>query len=225
VATAQSVERDRLRHALQAAEEERRRWARELHDETLQALGGLRLGLAAAAREPDPDVLRERVREAVDQIQGEVANLRAIITDLRPAALDQLGLQPALEALVQRVASTQGLEIEADLDLRPLDPDVETAVYRLAQEALTNIARHANATAVRLRVRAGDGRTELEIADDGRGFDTTADAAGFGLRGMRERVGLVGGTLDIDSGPGGTRIRASIPDDYVPVSTSPLSSA
>jgi signal transduction histidine kinase len=211
VATAQTVERDRLRYALQAAEEERRRWARELHDETLQALGALRLSLAAAAREPDPDRLRELVREAVGQIQGEVANLRAIITDLRPAALDQLGLEPALEALVSRVASVEGLDIETDLELRPLDGEVETTIYRLVQESLTNIARHAAANHVSVSVHAGDERVEIEVRDDGRGFDPEADVGGFGLRGMRERVALVGGTLELTSGMGGTTVRASVP--------------
>jgi signal transduction histidine kinase len=226
VATAKSVERERLRHALQAAEEERRRWARELHDETLQGLGALRVGLAGAAREEDPEALRAHVRAAVDQIAGEIANLRAIITDLRPAALDQLGLQPALEALAHRVASVEGLDVSTDFDLRPLEPEVETTVYRLVQEALTNVARHARATAVRVQARAGAGRVELAVEDDGRGFDPSAEGPGFGLQGMRERVALAGGTLDLASGPDGTAVRATLPAAYLePASTRPLSSA
>jgi signal transduction histidine kinase len=228
VSTAKSVERDRLRHALQAAEEERRRWARELHDETLQGLGGLRVGLAAATREPDGEVLREHVRGAVEQLQNEIANLRAIITDLRPAALDQLGLEPALEALVQRVASVEGLEVATDLALRPLDPDIETTVYRLVQESLTNVSRHARATRVNVRVRLEGARVVLEVRDDGEGFDPSADVTGFGVQGMRERVALAGGTLQIESGPAGTRVAVSLPAGYAPeppASTSPLSSA
>jgi len=140
-----------------------------------------------------------------------VANLRAIITDLRPAALDQLGLEPALEALVSRVASVEGLDIETDLELRPLDGEVETTIYRLVQESLTNIARHAAANHVSVSVHAGDERVEIEVRDDGRGFDPEADVGGFGLRGMRERVALVGGTLELTSGMGGTTVRASVP--------------
>ncbi|HWT93170.1 MAG TPA: GAF domain-containing sensor histidine kinase [Solirubrobacteraceae bacterium] len=211
VATARTVERDRLRHALQAAEEERKRWARELHDETLQGLGALRVGLAAAAREPDPEALRGHVRAAVDQLQDEVASLRAIIADLRPAALDQLGLAPALEALVTRVAQTQGLEVTTDFALRPLDPDVETTVYRLVQEALTNVSRHAAATSVHVAARVDGSRVSLEVADDGRGFDPDAAVSGFGVAGMRERVALAGGTLAIDSGASGTRVRVALP--------------
>jgi signal transduction histidine kinase len=214
VATAKSVERDRLRHALHASEEERRRWARELHDETLQGLGALRVGLAAAAREPDAEEMRRHVRAAVDQITDEVANLRAIITDLRPAALDQLGLEPALEALGQRIASVEGLEVEQRLALRPLDPDVETTVYRLVQESLTNVARHARATRVRIEVVAAPDTVAVTVADDGKGFDPAATTAGFGLEGMRERVALAGGTLDIDSGPEGTTLRMVVSADY-----------
>ena len=212
VSTAQSVERDRLRHAMEASEEERKRWARELHDETLQGLGGLRVGLSAALREEDPEVLRRHVGSAVEQIAGEIQNLRSIITDLRPAALDQLGLRPALEALVHRVASVEGLEVDTYLDLPDsLGATLDTAVYRLVQEALTNVAKHARATGVRVAVRQEGATIAIEVADDGRGFDPTAASAGFGVHGMRERIALVGGTLDIVSGEGGTLLRASVP--------------
>jgi signal transduction histidine kinase len=210
VATAQTVERDRLRHTLRAAEHERSRWARDLHDETLQGLAALRLGLSAAAREPDPEALRAHVREAVDQIATEIQNLRAIITDLRPAALDQLGLVPALEALAQRVA-VDGLDVALDVDLERLDPEIETTVYRLVQEALTNVRRHAEASSVRIEARVADGRVALSIADDGRGFDPSAHTTGFGVVGMRERAALVGGTLEVASRPDGTTVRASLP--------------
>ena len=211
VSTAQSVERDRLRHALRAAEDERARWARELHDETLQGLAALRVGLSAAAREPNDEALRAHVRTAVEQIAGEIENLRAIITDLRPAALDQLGLGAALEALTGRIATGDGLDIELALELDRLDPEVETTVYRLVQEALTNIKKHARASSVRIEARSSDGRVELSVADDGRGFDPGAATAGFGVAGMRERAALLGGTLDVASGPQGTIVRASLP--------------
>jgi signal transduction histidine kinase len=224
VSTAKSVERDRLRHALEAAEAERRRWARELHDETLQGLGALRVGLAAAAREPEAEALRAHVRVAVEQLQNEIGNLRAIITDLRPAALDQLGLEPALEALIQRVASVEGLDVTTELALRPLDPDVETTVYRLVQESLTNVSRHARATSVRVGVRLEGSQVSLVVADDGQGFDTAADAEGFGLRGMHERVALAGGTIDIASGPDGTTVAVTLPAAYVDPPASPTRS-
>ena len=211
VATAQSVERDRLRYALDAAEAERGRWARELHDETLQGLAALRVGLAAAARSEDADALREAVQAAVEQIRGEITNLRGIIADLRPAALDQLGLGAALEALADRVASSEGLEIDVEVDLLPLPSIVETTVYRLVQEAFTNVKKHARATKVRLSVAVRDDDVVLSVADDGAGFDPHADTAGFGLRGMRERAALVGGTLDVESGEAGTTVRAQVP--------------
>jgi signal transduction histidine kinase len=211
VSTAQTVERDRLRHALRAAEDERARWARELHDETLQGLAALRVGLSAAAREPDPEALRAHMRTAIDQIAGEIQNLRAIITDLRPAALDQLGLAPALEALTSRVATTEGLDVQLAVELDRLDPEIETTVYRLVQEALTNVKKHAGASAVRVEAGAEAGRVALTVVDDGRGFDPDAATAGFGVAGMRERAALVGGTLDVASGPGGTTVRASLP--------------
>ena len=117
VATAQSVEQDRLRRTLRAAEEERRRWARELHDETLQGLGGLRVLLSSARRSQQPDALRATIEAAVEQIGQEIDNLRSLITELRPAALDELGLGPALDALFDRMRMLHGLEIDADVQL------------------------------------------------------------------------------------------------------------
>lgn len=211
VATAQTVERDRLRHVLRASEEERGRWARELHDETLQGLAALRVGLSAAARAPDAEALRAHVREAVDHIAHEIENLRAIITDLRPAALDQLGLEPALRTLTSRLAETDGLEVQLAVELDRLEPEVETTVYRLVQEALTNVKKHAGATSVRIDVRTADGRVELSVADNGDGFDPDAATAGFGVAGMRERAALLGGTLEVTSGSDGTTVRATLP--------------
>ncbi len=220
VATAQSVERDRLRRSLRAAEEERRRWARELHDETLQALGGLRVLLSSARRSSDAEALRRTLDIAVDQLADEIANLRALITELRPAALDELGLAPALDALFDRVRSAHGLDLVPNVELEAteirsahrLDPDVETIVYRVVQESLTNAARHAEAERVEIDVIERAGELEVVIRDDGRGFDTDAPASGFGLTGMKERVALWGGTLNISSAPGaGTTIDATLP--------------
>src|SRR5436305_155062 len=187
VATAQSVEQDRLRRTMRAAEEERRRWARELHDETLQGLGGLRVLLSSARRNSDVEQLHKTLQIAVDQIAEEIANLRALITELRPAALDELGLAPALEALFDRVRTLHGLELQVRLDLRydnrmeatRLDTDVETAIYRLVQESLGNAARHAQAERVAVEVLERDAELHVSIRDDGSGFDIEAPSSGF----------------------------------------------
>jgi signal transduction histidine kinase len=224
VATAQSVEQDRLRRSLRAAEEERKRWARELHDETLQGLGGLRVLLSSARRSSDSDTLRAVVESAVEQLGVEISNLRALITDLRPAALDELGLGAALEALFQRVHDLQGLEVSAAVSLdyetgtngSRLEPDVETTIYRVVQEALTNAVKHGDAT--RATVEVVESRTDirLTVRDDGHGFDTAAPAEGFGIGGMRERISLAGGAMEIESSPGGgTVVTASIPVAHV----------
>ena len=215
VVLAQTVQHERLRHSLDAAEAERRRWARELHDETLQGLGGLRVMLTTALRRgPEGDVA-DLLREGVGQVEREIENLRAIITELRPAALDELGLVPAIEALVARVSTVQGLTIECALDLprdeRRLPQELETTVYRVVQEALTNIAKHADAELVRVTISSAGGRIEIDVADDGRGFDVVGATSGFGLAGMRERVTLSGGRLEITPAPSGTTVRAVIP--------------
>jgi signal transduction histidine kinase len=216
VATAQTVERDRLRRSLKAAEEERRRWARELHDETLQGLGGLRVLLSSARRTSDLETLRGAVGSAVEQLSAEIANLRALITELRPAALDELGLKPALDALVDRARTIADVEIHARIEIAAgtrLDPESETAVYRVVQESLTNAIRHAQARRVEIEVLATAGEIQLTVRDDGAGFDPLESTAGFGLTSMRERVSLVGGELDITSGSDGTRIRAKLPSE------------
>jgi signal transduction histidine kinase len=216
VALAQSVQTDRLRVSLAAADAERRRWARELHDETLQGLGGLRLLLSSAVRSADPARSQEAMREAIGYIEQEIENLRAIITELRPAALDELGLATAIEALLDRHREQSGLIVDATIELgvrgedRGLDIELETAAYRLVQEALTNVAKHANANSVRVSVKREAGRISIEVADDGRGFDTAHSTDGFGLAGMRERVTLAGGTLSIESGENGTTLSATL---------------
>ncbi len=223
VATAQSVEQDRLRRTLRAAEEERRRWARELHDETLQGLGGLRVLLSSARRNNDVGQLHRTLETAVDQIAQEIANLRALITELRPAALDELGLAPALEALFDRVRTLHGLELEAHIELAyesgragaRLEMDVETAIYRLVQESLSNAARHAHADHVDVEVVEHDEQVRVLVRDDGGGFDTGAPSSGFGLTGMRERVALTGGRLEITSSADGTTICAELPSGRV----------
>jgi signal transduction histidine kinase len=212
VATARTVEEDRLRHSLQAAESERRRWARELHDETLQALGGLNMLLKSAGRSGDPDVLRGAIGDATEHVAREIENLRSIITELRPAALDELGLAPALTTLVKRVATASGLEIATDIEIdRRLAEEQETVAYRVVQESLSNIVKHAQATHVDVLVRSDNGELKIAVADDGRGFDPSRPAAGFGLVGMRERIDLAGGRLAIGPNDPGTRVEVVLP--------------
>ncbi len=217
VALAQSVQSDRLRSSLAAADAERRRWARELHDETLQGLGGLRVLLSSARRGDDLGRAQTAMDEAVEHIEREISNLRSIITELRPAALDELGLRTAIEALLDRHREQSGFEIDGELALTGskaeprLSEELDTAVYRLVQEALTNVAKHARANRVRVAVKESDGELLIEVQDDGLGFDADLSSDGFGLAGMRERVGLAGGTMSIDSGEHGTLLRACLP--------------
>jgi signal transduction histidine kinase len=218
VALAQSVQADRLRSSLAAADAERRRWARELHDETLQSLGGLRVLLSSALRRDDPQHAQEAMRAAVAQIEQEIDNLRAMITELRPAALDELGLRSAIEGLLDRHREQNGFRLDGELALpdpsageQRLAEDLETAVYRLVQEALTNVAKHAHASRVRVAVSEADGQLSIEVQDDGAGFDRETASHGFGLAGMQERVTLAGGTLSVDSDERGTVVKARLP--------------
>jgi signal transduction histidine kinase len=219
VATAQSIASEHSRQRLAATEDERARWARELHDETLQSLSALRIGLSSAARSERPDALERAVGQAVNQLEDAIANLRALITDLRPAALDELGVQAAVEGLAERTAR-HGLEVDVSIDLAyehgragaRLVSDLETALYRIVQEALTNASKHGNAKRAVVEISERDATVQLTVRDDGDGFDPGAKTDGFGLLGMRERVELLGGKLRLDSAPGsGTSVRVSIP--------------
>ncbi|MGZ4195685.1 MAG: GAF domain-containing protein [Solirubrobacteraceae bacterium] len=217
VAINRSVEAERLRSTIAAADAERSRWARELHDETLQALGGLRVLLASTVGRGDANTKDDAMRQAIEDIELEIGNLRAIISDLRPSLLDDLGLRPAIEALLDRRRDT-GLEIDSELVLPDpshnedsLPPELETAVYRLVQEALTNVVKHARATRVRVFVGVGGDRAKIEVEDDGVGFDAAARTSGFGLAGMRERVYLSGGELTFEPANPGTKVCASLP--------------
>lgn len=217
VATAQSVERGRLEQSVEAAEQERRRWARELHDDTLQTLGAVRLMLTRAAADMGSSDL---IEQADGALQQAIEGLRGIITELRPASLDELGLAPALESLVERMAAMHDVDVELSTDLayesgleeEPLSPELESAAYRIVQEALNNALRHAQPKQIAVEVSDSDGELSVVVRDDGRGFDTTAAHAGFGLLGMRERSELVAGVVTVDSRPGtGTAVVATFP--------------
>ncbi|HMJ33490.1 MAG TPA: GAF domain-containing sensor histidine kinase [Baekduia sp.] len=220
VATAQTVQSHSTERSIRASEAERTRWARELHDETLQELGGLRVLLSAARRSDDPGRVDEALEQAVGLVTHGIATLRALITDLRPAALDEIGTLGALTALVDRVRAASGLvvELEADLDFESGRtgqrhvPELEEAVYRLVQEALTNAVKHAGATRVDVVVRESGQALHITVRDDGGGFDPDGQSPGFGLVGMRERIALAQGTLEVRSAPGeGTAVEIELP--------------
>ena len=219
VATARSAASDRQRERLAAAEGERGRWARELHDDTLQSLAALRLSLSAARRKGGLQVLEQAVGQAIESLEDGVSNLRALVSDLRPAALDELGLKAAVAALCER-ASRNGLEIDTSLDLayeqgRELTrhtPELETALYRIIQEALSNAAKHSHAGRAAIEIVENRAVVKLTVRDDGDGFDPATRTAGFGLLGIRDRVQLLHGTVQIESSPGeGSTVTASFP--------------
>ena len=219
VGTAQALSAERQRERSAAAEAERRRWARELHDETLQGIAAVRVMLASSRRDDDAE-LRATVTRAADALQGEVDRLRDIIHDVRPSSLDDLGLMAAMEALVARHADDGGpaLQLEVDLDHEAgrtperLHPDVETAIYRIAQEALTNALKHAEAHTVTIAVAEIEGEVGVSVRDDGRGYDPKAITSGFGLVSIHERVELLDGRLRVRSAPGeGTTLEARVP--------------
>ena len=210
--------RDSARRALSAQEAERRRIARELHDEIGQLLTGLVLRSETLARRAPEDLRRdlEDLREAARQAAEEV---RRIARRLRPEALDELGLQSALLALCTAVSDRAGLPIDRDLqrDL-PLTSEQELVIYRVAQESLTNVARHAGATHahVTLRDDDGDGGVLLVVRDDGVGLPDDAERKSNGLRGMRERALLVGANIAIGPANGrGTEVRLRVPNKEI----------
>jgi signal transduction histidine kinase len=220
IATARSVEADRLRHSMHASEQERKRWARELHDETLQELGALRFTLTGALQSHDPERVKGALERAVDQIGLTIGGLQGLITELRPAALDELGLRPAIEALAERIRTTSGLEVELDIGLRGgggaapsrLAPAIENTAYRLVQEALNNIVKHARAERVDIAILEDEASLTITVHDDGTGFRVDGAHSGFGLLGMHERAELVGGEVSIESTLGeGTTVSATLP--------------
>ena len=219
VATAQDVAAGTLRRRIDAQEDERRRWARELHDETLQELAALKV-MAAVARRAATDEDRAAALEEIGaRADVAVRALRRLITDLRPAALDENGLKAALEALADRTMQMQALTVELEVDLRHdqasrgrLPPELEDTIYRVVQEALSNVIKHAGATSASVRVLESSSAVDVRVTDDGRGFDPGAASSGFGLVGIRERASLVGGTVEVHSDPGaGTTLRMSVP--------------
>ena len=217
VASARDTAAEMLRRSIESAEQERGRWARELHDETLQELAGLKLALGAVRRADSDSARGEALNAAAGRIDFAIQALRRIIADLRPAELDDLGLEPALETLVERVRASAPLELRIDLicdlaDSDRLPPKIEDVIYRVVQEALSNAIRHSEASRVNVNIREQAAQVEVVVHDDGAGFEITGDTPGFGLAGMRERVAFVDGELEIETAPGaGTIVRVKLP--------------
>ncbi len=242
LAAERSVEIERLRYGMQAREHERKRWAREIHDESIQGIGALRLQLANARDLDDKQALSDAVDAALEGLGTEIDGLRHLITELRPAALDDLGLEAALQALARRAQAVDGLEVRTEIDLgrepgqagdasaasspegengsRRLDPELESTIYRVVQEALTNVGRHARATSAVISVSERDGVIRASVTDDGRGLPDAGRLGprgdglegGFGMSGMRERAELVGGELEFAPAPErGTVMRLTVP--------------
>jgi signal transduction histidine kinase len=215
VGTAQTVEAGRLQQQVEVAEDERRRWAQELHDGVLQSLAAVRITLAVALQTSGAD-RAERIEAAAEQtvegLEDQITELSRLINDLRPASLERLGLPAALEALAEESANRGDFEVATDIDLDgALTSDEERGVYRLVQEALTNVVKHAAARHASVRVHDAGGTVEIEVRDDGSGFDPALDP-GRGLLGMRERVELLGGSIEVDSRPGaGTKVSSRLP--------------
>jgi two-component system, NarL family, sensor histidine kinase UhpB len=195
--------RDSARRELAAQERERRRLARELHDEIGQNLTALSMRLARIAGDADPAVA-EQLEQARGATLRTVEDVRRLAQRLRPAALDELGLAAALTTLCAEMSHSTGLPIARDLpsDLPPLAPEVETVLYRVTQETLTNVVRHAGARAAEVSLTLDpDAHLVLRVSDDGKGMPDRTAMNG-GIRGMRERALLVGGELDVRSTAG-----------------------
>jgi signal transduction histidine kinase len=223
-----STELRRLRYGNEARERERTRWAREIHDEAIQGMGALRLALANARDGGDSQALAQAVDGVLEGLGNEIDGLRHLITELRPAALDDLGLTAALQALARRAQAKDGLDVSientlgegADGEERRLDAELEGTIYRVVQEALTNVGRHAQASRAVVSICERDGVVEASVTDDGRGMPDAEQLGprgdglegGFGMGGMRERAELVGGQLEWAPAPErGTVVRLLVP--------------
>src|SRR3954454_13098902 len=207
LARLETERRDSVGRALEAQEGERLRVAQELHDGVGQTLTGVVLQLGRVARDV-PGASRDGVLEAQETARGSLEEVRRIAHRLRPEALDDLGLASALLVLGERVAEHSGLDVAVHVQpgLPDFDPDAELVLYRVAQEALTNVARNAAAGRAEVRLELSGGRPRLEIDDDGKGLPSRPPDGG-GVRGMRERAVLIGASLRLVGSPlGGTRV-------------------
>lgn len=229
-----SLQRARVRARHDGAERERRRWARELHDDTLQELGAVQVVLSSAAADGHPDVMRGAIDQARSLVGNQITSLRHLITDLRPLVLDELGLRAALVALCRRTSETFGIRV--DLRTDPQDADIsdrltseaQAHVYRIVQEALTNAVKHAQPTRITVAMEADRHGVTLTVADNGQGMPPLPESRrwpgrraatppastvrGVGLSAMHERADLIDAQLTLRSVPGkGTTITLRVP--------------
>ena len=220
VATAKNVATEGLRRAIEASERERTRWARELHDEPLQELAALKLALSRLRRADDAAEHERALTLAEQQVERATQGLREMVTELRPAALDELGTRAAVHTLAERAGRQGRIDIELHVDLDYESgrvaarhaPEVEQTIYRVVQEALANVIKHADARVAKVSIIEADGGVTIRVRDDGRGMGADVSATSFGLIGMRERLALVGGELRTESQQGeGTLVEAIIP--------------
>jgi len=208
------------RRLFEVQEEERKRLARDLHDDVGQALTALKIQVESIARPGNELTARSRIDEIVDTVQHTLERVRQISLSLRPPQLDDLGLAAALRSHLDRQARVAGLHAHFEAEDAPqeLAPDAETACFRVAQEAINNVLRHARARNLWVRLFTAGGRLAISVRDDGRGFDLdsvrarTASGASLGLVGMEERMALAGGSFELRSAPGqGTVLLATFP--------------
>ena len=219
IGNARRVEREALERVVATQETERRRLARELHDGTGQALTSILLGLTSVEHAADLASARAAAASVRELVVSTLQDVRQLAVELRPKALDDFGLDPALRRLGQSIRERSGVDVqvEARIGAVRLPSEIETAVYRIVQEALANVLRHAAAERVSIVATRRDGRISLVIEDDGQGFAIAEPVEGMGLAGMRERVSLLDGTITIDSTIGtGTTIAVEIPLREVP---------
>ena len=206
--------RDAGAHALQAQEDERQRLARGLHDEVGQSMTAILLQLKRLAANASPEQ-RTELAEAQEVVKTSLDDVRRLAQELRPELLDHLGLASALAELAGGFEQSTHARVQRQLerDLPPLDPQAELVLYRVTQESLTNVARHAQASQVLLSLERGQGSVVLRVIDNGQGFEPE-HVEGGGLRGIRERALIVGGAVAIKPGPdGGVEVRLEVPTE------------
>jgi two-component system, NarL family, sensor histidine kinase UhpB len=211
----EGARREAARTALAAQEGERLRVAQELHDEIGQTLTAVTIQAERAA-DGDPALASKALQDVADAVRASLDEVRRIARELRPEALDDLGLVNALIALCGRLGDEHGPRVGRDLqaELPPLSADVELVLYRIAQEGLTNALRHADADTVTVSLEADTATVTLRVVDDGKGMPQHVPRRTAGIAGMRERALLVGGRLSIESRPGeGTEVRLVVPGE------------
>ncbi|MFF2997965.1 sensor histidine kinase [Streptomyces sp. NPDC057950] len=229
------LRRERVRARHDGAERERSRWARELHDDTLQELGAVQVVLSAAATDGRPEAMRGAIEQARALVGNQITSLRHLITDLRPLVLDELGLRAALEALCRRTSETFGVPVDLRIDPQQADfsdrlsSEAQAHVYRIVQEALTNAVKHARPTRITVGVETDRHEMTLTVADDGHGMPRPPDSRrwpalraaappastvrGVGLAAMHERADLIDAQLTVRSVPGkGTSVILILPE-------------